>query len=107
MNDEHKQDAAEPTPASAGSVWDDCDKYVLFSERVYIAGLAVKWCEEREAPAIPVNLVTALVSMRMLFGSRPTLTDAEREAVSDCLKFAFPATHPTAATLRGLLERTK
>ena len=37
---------------------------------------------------------------------RLRLTDAEREAVSDCLKFAFPATHPTAATLRGLLERT-
>lgn len=33
------------------------------------------------------------------------LTDAEREAVEECVRFAFPATHPTAATLRGLLER--
>ena len=34
-----------------------------------------------------------------------TLTDAEREAVEECVQFAFPASHPTAATLRGLLER--
>ena len=36
-----------------------------------------------------------------------TLTDAEREAVEECITFAFPATHQTAATLRGLLERLK
>lgn len=34
-----------------------------------------------------------------------TLTDAEREAVEECIIFAFPATHPKAVTLRGLLER--
>lgn len=37
----------------------------------------------------------------------PTLTDEEREAVEECVRFAFPATHQTAATLRGLLERTQ
>jgi len=35
------------------------------------------------------------------------LADAEREALEECVRFAFPATHPTAATLRGLLDRTK
>ena len=40
------------------------------------------------------------------FDSAPvTLTDAEREAVKECLRCAYPATHPTAATLRSLLER--
>jgi hypothetical protein len=34
-----------------------------------------------------------------------TLTDAEREAIEECIKFAFPASHQAAATLRGLLER--
>jgi len=38
---------------------------------------------------------------------RLTLTDEERLAVAECIKFAFPASHPTAATLRALLERTK
>jgi hypothetical protein len=38
---------------------------------------------------------------------QPTLTDAEREAIEECVRFAFPARHPTAVTLRGLLERLK
>ena len=33
------------------------------------------------------------------------LTDAEREAVEECVRCAYPATHPAAATLRGLLKR--
>jgi hypothetical protein len=37
----------------------------------------------------------------------PTLTDAEREAIKESIKFAFPASHPTATTLRNLLQRTK
>ena len=45
--------------------------------------------------------------MRMLCANGKYLTDAEREAVKECVRFSFPATHPTAATLRGLLERTK
>jgi hypothetical protein len=36
---------------------------------------------------------------------RLRLTDAEREAVGECIKCAFPASHPTADTLRGLLQR--
>jgi hypothetical protein len=35
-----------------------------------------------------------------------TLTDAEREALEECMRCAYPATHPAANTLRGLLERT-
>jgi len=37
----------------------------------------------------------------------PTLTDAEREAIKESIQFAFPASHPTATTLRNLLQRTK
>jgi len=33
------------------------------------------------------------------------LTNEEREAVEECIKFAFPMSHPTAATLRSLLAR--
>jgi hypothetical protein len=38
---------------------------------------------------------------------RARLTDAEREAIKESIKFAFPASHPTATTLRNLLQRTK
>lgn len=51
---------------------------------------------DAETRALPVQNMTHL-----------TLTDEEREAVEECITFAFPATHPTAATLRGLLDRTK
>ena len=36
---------------------------------------------------------------------QPVLTDAEREAVDECVRCAYPATHHAAATLRGLLDR--
>jgi hypothetical protein len=39
--------------------------------------------------------------------TQPLLTDAEREAIEECVNFAFPASHPTATTLRNLLQRTK
>jgi len=35
------------------------------------------------------------------------LTDAEREAIEESIQFAFPSSHPTATTLRNLLQRTK
>jgi hypothetical protein len=38
---------------------------------------------------------------------RLRLTDEEREAIEECVNFAFPASHPTATTLRNLLQRTK
>jgi hypothetical protein len=38
---------------------------------------------------------------------QPTLTDEEREAIEESIQFAFPASHPTATTLRNLLQRTK
>jgi hypothetical protein len=38
---------------------------------------------------------------------QPTLTDEEREAIKESIQFAFPASHPTATTLRNLLQRTK
>jgi hypothetical protein len=37
----------------------------------------------------------------------PALPDEEREAIEECVNFAFPASHPTATTLRNLLQRTK
>jgi hypothetical protein len=36
---------------------------------------------------------------------RLRLTDEERAAIEESIQFAFPASHPTAATLRGLLDR--
>ena len=38
---------------------------------------------------------------------RLRLTGEEREAIGESIKFAFPASHPTATTLRNLLQRTK
>jgi hypothetical protein len=38
---------------------------------------------------------------------RLSLTDEEREAIEESIKFTFPASHPTATTLRNLLQRTK
>ena len=39
--------------------------------------------------------------------SAPTLTDAERDAVKYFAEFQWTMLKPHAATLRGLLERTK
>ena len=38
---------------------------------------------------------------------RLRLTDKERAAIKESIQFAFPASHPTATTLRNLLQRTK
>ena len=60
---------------------------------------------EEEAKAID-EAVTGNHGVVRLYRS-PTLTDAEREAIKESIKFAFPASHPTATTLRNLLQRTK
>ncbi len=60
---------------------------------------------EEDAKAID-EVVTGNHGVVRLYRS-PTLTDAEREAIKESIKFAFPASHPTATTLRNLLQRTK
>ena len=100
--DETKRDA-EPTPASDGSV---AGERPLFSERFKMAHAAFEWCAENGASlSAPVNIVTALFSLGLVV-QKPKLTDAEREAVSECYEWATVADHRSlAATLRGLLER--
>jgi hypothetical protein len=57
-------------------------------------------CRDPDLLAAEVRRLEAVIAAR-----QPTLTDEEREAVKECLRCAYSATHPTAATLRGLLER--
>jgi len=60
---------------------------------------------EEEATAID-EVVTGNHGIIPLYRS-PALTDEEREAIKESIQFAFPASHPTATTLRNLLQRTK
>jgi hypothetical protein len=59
------------------------------------------------APAARAQLDTAERDSDPVAGTGDTLTDEERAAVEECVNFAFPASHPTATTLRNLLQRTK
>jgi hypothetical protein len=59
----------------------------------------------------PVNIVTALFSLGLVV-KRPTLTEEEREAIVTALAFLRgetdePGVAQDAATLGGLLERTR
>jgi len=94
MNTDNTQGGAEPSPASAGSqpvAWmvEWTDHIDLFRSRS---------CAEYVA--------SGDVKVQPLY-RQPTLTDEEREAIEESIKFAFPASHPTATTLRNLLNRTK
>lgn len=61
-------------------------------------------CPGRDNAANEDNVGTN-VGTELAHAAADTLTDVEREAVKECLKFAYPQNHPIAATLRGLLER--
>jgi hypothetical protein len=98
MDTDNTQDDAEPSPASAGShgepvAWlihcgDEWQMVSLFREHADAAA------DENDGEVVP------------LYRS-PALTDREREAIEESIQFAFPASHPTATTLRNLLQRTK
>ncbi len=60
----------------------------------------------RRQPTPPCPYVTGSVT-RYCTLTPFTLTDEEREAIKESIQFAFPASHPTATTLRNLLQRTK
>jgi len=76
-------ETAEPSGASAGSHGD----------------VTVSVHTDDSACAFP--------NSRPIRRQRFTLTDEEREAIAESIQFAFPASHPTATTLRNLLQRTK
>ena len=80
----------------------------LFSKRLRMGEAAAEWCKERGAsPNSPVNIVTALLSMGLVF----VLTDDERDAVGDAIDDARQHDNPhdqwVAARLSELLERTE
>jgi hypothetical protein len=105
MNTDNTQGGAEPSPASAGS----------HGSASRWNGVPVAWAAVVQN-GVPLCLayhrqdaqgaVVGMAQVVPLYRS-PTLTDAEREAIKESIKFAFPASHPTATTLRNLLQRTK
>ena len=110
MDNENKQDGAEPTPASAGSVAGEPMAWAVTladGEHIYDV-----YAIEEEAKAID-EAVTGNHGVIPLYRS-PALTDAERIAIehgiaallSDEEVFGWDST-PHAATLRSLRERLK
>jgi hypothetical protein len=112
MDNEHTQDGAEPSPASAGS----------HGSASRWNGVPVAWAAVGKN-GVPLWLayhrqdaqgaVVGMAQVVPLYRS-PALTDAEREAIeeamrqvveSDCI--ATPHALEVIGTLRGLLERMK
>jgi hypothetical protein len=102
MSNDNTRDAAEPSPASAGSqpvAWlahsDQWEMLSLFREHADAAANEWNW------------------SVEPLYRHPPfTLTDAEREAVERAVNFCECTTSPLPtsdqiATLRALLQRTR
>lgn len=119
MSIENKQDAAEPSPASAGSVAGEPVAWEVFLPGVGTYGIhSFRWEAAAIAHALLSNEGTIAAVCPLYRQPQPTLTDAEREAVNDaiCLCGAeaglageqanATAWATCAATLRGLLERT-
>ena len=112
MSDDDKQDMAEPSPASTGSVAGRVAWAVTLAdgERIYDV-----YAIEEEAKAID-EAVTGNHGVVPLYRS-PKLTDAEREAVGRAIEAllgvedvsagACAKDDAAAATLHGLLARTK
>jgi hypothetical protein len=98
--------AASLTGYNANPAWDDTDA-VIVAEQCYAdadAMLRVRngAVESRETVCPHVRgTVTQHCSLNF------TLSDEEWRAIEECIKYAFPVTHPTAATLRKLLDRLK
>ena len=73
----------------------------------------MRWMETSDIDGADVVLrdaITEIAGLRARLDERRrmlTLTDEEREAIEESIQFAFPASHPTATTLRNLLQRTK
>jgi len=115
MSDDNTQDAAEPSLASAGSHgdacraaferWadgDGCLRTIKKKNGSYLDG-PTRWAWEGWRAATLTDKEREAMDP-VDFGG---LTDKEREAIEESIKFAFPASHPTATTLRNLLQRTK
>lgn len=103
MNTDNTNRDAEPSPASAGSQRDT----PLFSERRKMADAAFEWCRKNNASDRAIeNIVAALFSLGLVV-KRPTLTDAEREAIwfFAAIDSNYSTLGKHAATLRNLLER--
>lgn len=104
-----QKDNAEPSGASAGSQRDT----PLFSERRKMADAAFEWCRKNNASDRAIeNIVAALFSLGLVV-KRPTLTDAEREAITWAINktaqvYDDPEGGPIKReAMRGLLQRTK
>lgn len=105
MDTDNTQSGAEPSPASAGS----------HGSASRWNGVPVAWAAVGKN-GVPLWLayhrqdaqgaVVGMAQVVPLYRS-PALTDEEREAIAESIQFAFPASHPTATTLRNLLQRTK
>jgi hypothetical protein len=108
-------DTNEPSLASAGSqpvAWAvmQPDSYSVFASRMLAekmqelcaGGEIVPLYSQPQTCPYVVGRTTLHCSLTPL-----TLTDEEREAIEESIQFAFPSSHPTATTLRNLLQRTK
>ncbi len=110
-------DEAEQSIPSRGSHGDEYEfpGGPLFSERFKMAHAAFEWCRGNNASlSAPVNIVTALFSLGLVV-KKPTLTDAEREAlwcaVCDYNSMSRMMHKPThgeiGSALASLFERLK
>ncbi len=91
MSIEKSKDAAEPSPASAGSVDGDPRKYPASTPQVSL---------------VPAEMYHALVVAHEEI-ARLRLTDAEREAITVAAGDSSQWGRPHARVLLRLLERTK
>ena len=95
-------EANERPVASAGSVAGEPVAYGVVYPDGTTGAVGWRWEDCLEVAGVS-DVIVALYRH-----PQPTLTDAEREAVEDCWEWAMTADHRSlAATLRGLLERTK
>ena len=107
-------DENERSVASDGSVGGEHELpgVPLYSERFKMAHAAWEWCAKNGASvSAPVNIVTALFSLGLVV-KKPTLTDAEREAIEAAIDRFRDWVNGTddeerEVALRSLLERMK
>jgi hypothetical protein len=106
MSDDNTQDAAEPSPASAGSHGEHGQ--AMFSERSSMAIAAERWCDQLGVSPVAFNVVTALFRLGLVQKPHPTLTDEERGVLLGVAEDAsYRCADFTERVVRGLLERTQ
>jgi hypothetical protein len=98
--------AASLAGYNANPAWDDTDA-VIVAEQSYSDADAMLRVRNGVAAGCETVCPHARGTVTQHCSLNFTLSDEEWRAIEECIKYAFPVTHPTAATLRKLLDRLK